>query len=160
MKIKENKAITLVALSITIIVILILAGITIYTGTDLIGKANLEELRTNMLLVEAKAKEYVEEVDHLVGKDETKRTEARKTVYVDKAGLKTASEAKVTIPSGIPQECYVVQKDSLEKMGLEKIELKQNEYYLILFDETNLNAEIYNVPGYNGIYALTKILEQ
>ena len=59
--IKNNqKGITLIVLIITIIILIILAGITIYTGKESIQKANLEGLKTNMLLIETKAREYVE----------------------------------------------------------------------------------------------------
>ena len=60
-KVKENKGITLIALMVTIIILLIIVGIAIYNGKETIQKANLEELRTNMLLIEAKAKGLVEE---------------------------------------------------------------------------------------------------
>ena len=61
MKVKNNKGITLIALTITIIILLILASITIYSGKESIKKAQLESLKTNMLLIKAKAKEYVEQ---------------------------------------------------------------------------------------------------
>ena len=56
----NQRGITLVVLTITIIILMILAGITIHTGTESIQKANLEGLKTNMLLIETKAREYVE----------------------------------------------------------------------------------------------------
>ena len=46
-KLKKNKGVTLVALAITIVVLLIIAGISIYAGKDTIKRANLESLRTN-----------------------------------------------------------------------------------------------------------------
>ena len=55
----KNKGITLVALTITIIILLIIAGISISVGKSMIKKANLEELKTNMLLIKTKGKEYV-----------------------------------------------------------------------------------------------------
>ena len=67
MKIKNEKGITLVALAITIIVLLIIAGIGYNYGKEAIQKAQLEELRTNMLLIEAKAKGLVEEVNFKIG---------------------------------------------------------------------------------------------
>ena len=53
MKVKNNKGITLIALTITIIILLILASITIYSGKESIKKAQLESLKTNMLLIKA-----------------------------------------------------------------------------------------------------------
>ena len=61
-KINNQKGVTLLILVIMIIVMLIIAGITIYSGTEAIQRAGLENLKTNLLLIEAKTKEYVEEV--------------------------------------------------------------------------------------------------
>lgn len=63
MNIKRNNGVTLVALIVTVIILLIIAGIATYSGIGIIRNANLEALKTNMLLIEAKAKEYVEEVN-------------------------------------------------------------------------------------------------
>lgn len=67
MNIKNSKGITLIILVISIIVLLILAGVTITAGTESIKKAKLETLRTNMLLIKAKGKEYCEEANFRTG---------------------------------------------------------------------------------------------
>lgn len=51
----KEKGITLIALVITIIVIIILAGITTYEGTQLIKESKLQTVTANMLLIQAKA---------------------------------------------------------------------------------------------------------
>ena len=66
--IEKNNGVTLLALVITIVVLLIIAGITVYEGKETINRAKLEELRTNMLLIQAKSKEYVEEANFKIGK--------------------------------------------------------------------------------------------
>ena len=43
MKKNKNRGITLASLVITIIVLLIIAGISVYSGTDIIKRAKLEE---------------------------------------------------------------------------------------------------------------------
>ena len=67
MKCKNEKGITLIVLAVTIIIMLIIASIAIYSGTESIKNAKLEALKTNMLLIQAKAKEYVEEVSFKIG---------------------------------------------------------------------------------------------
>ena len=42
---------------------LIIAGISAYFGSDLIKEMKLQDLRTNMLLIQAKSKDCVEEVN-------------------------------------------------------------------------------------------------
>ena len=162
-KLKENRGVTLLALVITIVVMLIIAGIAVYTGTDTIKKAKLEELKTNMLLIEAKAKGLVEEVNFKIGltkpEDEgyqTKKDSAEQEVYVNGAKLKKATN--ISAPSSIPvSECYEVTQDAMNAWGLDGLELEEGEYYLIKFDDTNATVEVYNTLGYDGKYSLTEI---
>ena len=41
--------------------------------------------------------------------------------------------------------------------GLEDLNLEDGENYLIKFDDTNMNVEVYNTVGYDGKYSLTEI---
>ena len=45
----------------------------------------------------------------------------------------------------------------MKEWGLENVKLKNKEYYLIKFDDTNATVEIYNTLGYDGKYSLTEI---
>ena len=161
---KKEQGITLVSLSVTIIVLIIIAGISVYSGKDVIKNGKLEELRTNMLLVQVKARETVEQANFKMGPnpDETKKTEVRKEVYETGAKLEKISDSGITAPSGANSEnCYVVTEEALKNWGLNKIELSEGEYYIIEFDDTNAKVEIYNTLGYsnNGtmVYSLTQI---
>ena len=164
MNLKENKGITLVALMITIVIMIILASVTLYSSKNLISEAKIEEVKTNMLLIEAKAKEYVEEVNFKMGpqKDSTKKEEAIQEIYITKVGLMLANDASLAISvpsdSGIDlSSCYAVTETALSNMGLDKIELEEGEYYLIKFNEEEATVEeIYNTLGYKGNYSLTQ----
>lgn len=164
---KNNKGVTLIVLSITIIVLLIIAAISIYNGVEMIQRAKLEELRTNMLLIEAKVREYVEEVNFKMGplNDEAKKEEAINSVYVEKAKMQKGSESGIVISTDIGvnlDECYVLTNESLEVMALNKIEVEEGEAYIIKFDEVNVTAEIYNTDGFKSkdgkiYYSLTDL---
>lgn len=163
MKLKQNKGVTLIALTVTIVILLIIAGIVIYNGKETIRRANLEALRTNMLLIEAKAKGLVEEANFQLGPEKTGDiANIRKSIYVDENGLSAASEIS-NIPSEIPtgNNVYVFTSDTAYKWGLGNVysELESGEYYLIEFDEENASVEIYNTLGYQGHYSLTQIDE-
>ena len=160
----KNKGVTIISLVITIIILLIIAGISIQSGKDIIKQAQLEELKTNMLLIEAKAKGYVEEANFKMGinPDDAKKSEVRTEVYINNAKLATASD--ITADSSIPtSECYKLTPEAIEEWGLNKIEIQEGEYYLIQFkdtitaENTSLSVEIYNTKGYNGKYSLTEI---
>ena len=75
----------MVALVVTIIVILILAGISIGQGDKAIKISQLENLRTNMLLIQTKSKEYLENANFNLGTNIDKVTEEEKTNRVNKA---------------------------------------------------------------------------
>ena len=60
--IKNNKGITILVLAITIAVLLILLGITIDTSTKVIESAKLQNINTNMLLIQARVKVISEKV--------------------------------------------------------------------------------------------------
>lgn len=171
MRLKQNKGITIVALTITIIILLIIAGIVLYNGKDIIQRANLEELRTNMLLIEAKAKGLVEEANFQLGpnfKNEsqedqaTKLAEVRQSIYADENKLGISSSIS-GVPSGVPtgDNVYVFTSDTASLWGLDNVygELESGENYLIEFDEENATVEIYNTIGYQGHYSLTEIDE-
>lgn len=52
----KNKGITLIALVITIIILVIITGVSLKVGSDLFSNANLKTLDTNMLLIQARVK--------------------------------------------------------------------------------------------------------
>ncbi len=159
-KLKTNqKGVTLIALVIMIIVLLILSGIGIYSGRNSLNKANLEELKTNMLLIKAKAREYVEETNFKIGKetDATKINEIKSEVYEDSQKLKKASDSDLQKINISGDDVYEVTEETLALWGLEKIKTDSNEKYLIEFNDKDLNVEVYNTKGYEGKYSLTNI---
>ena len=79
MKVNNQKGITIVVLTITITILIILAGITIYIGKESVKKANLEGLKTNMLLIETKAREFVENASFDLGINPQNATDEMKT---------------------------------------------------------------------------------
>ena len=54
--------------------------------------------------------------------------------------------------------CYYVTKEALAYMGLDKIEIDEDEKeaYLIQFNEDEAKVvDIYNTLGYKGVYSLS-----
>ena len=162
-KIVKNKTngVTLILLSITIVILISLAGIVLYYSKDTIKMAQIEELKTNMLLIQAKAREYVEDASFKMGinPDEEKKANVRNEAYVINAKLKKVEENEVPSNFGITDitTCYWLTPEAQSSWGLDKIKLAENEKYLIKFDETNVTVEVYNTQGYDGNYSLTAI---
>ncbi len=160
---KEEKGVTLIVLVITIIVLSIIASIGYFNGKEVIQKEKLESLKTNMLLIQAKAKECVENATFKMGinPDEAKKNEVRNQIYIDEYKLiKVSDKTDLIIPNGITvnENFYYVTNDTLSKLGLDKIEIgNENGEYLIEFNEGENKVEIYNTMGYEGKYSLTDL---
>ena len=154
---RKNTGITLIALSILVLVLLILAAITISTGMETIEKAKLEELRTNMLLIQAKARESVEEATFKMGinPDENKKNQVRNEIYIEKAGLEKAEDVPSNFGITDTSTCYWLT--NLASWGLNEIKTESGERYLVQFNETDVTVEVYNTKGYKGNYSLTQI---
>ncbi len=168
---KKEKGVTLMALTITIIVLLILAGITIYSGSDSIKRANLEGLKTNMLLIQTKAKEYIEDASFELGVNPDGRTyEAAKTYLsgeekgtnvqdvTDQNQINAVKSAGVSNEDIEAGKVYIVSTKNIENMGIHDVESNDEEgWYVIVYDLENATAEIYHTQGYNGNHSLTDI---
>lgn len=172
MKKNNQNGITLVVLTITIIVLIILAGITIHTGTESIRKAKLEGLKTNMLLIETKAREFVENASFDLGIDPENATDEMKTnaqaelTGDDKGTLVTSGDSIIDqlLNIGISQadidngNVCKLTTENLEKMGINDVESNDEEgWYIIVYNINDTTAEIYHTMGYQGKYSLTDI---
>lgn len=167
-KLKNQKGITLIALGITIIVLLILASITITASTEAIKRANLEALKTNMLLVQAKAKEYIENAAFELGTSPNEETRAKAKQELsgttDLGENKLIEDESKRSELGIPQDyeyIYAVSTEALNAMGIKDAKSDaDNGYYVVAYnlEPTNeMDVEIYNTQGYNGAYSLSDI---
>ncbi len=171
--IRKEKGVTLISLVVIIVVLLIIAGITVNMGLESIKRAELDELRTNMLLIEAKGRQLVEEANFKVGiisdppteEQNQKISEVRQEVYITNAKLALnlsddGSSAKVKVPNisdDISKTLYIVTEEAKELWGLQQINMRENEEYLIGLDEKNMVVEVYNTKGFDGIYKLSDL---
>ncbi len=153
---KKQKGITLVALTITIVVMIIIASITTYAGIDLIKEAKLQDLVTNMLLIQAKAKECVEEVKFQ--KLAIESDEAQTYLIGNKlSGSEAETEAKEVISEindGNIKNYYYLSEGNLNNIGLKDLSIDDYGYFIIKYDIENITAEVMNTKGYKGNYTL------
>ena len=170
---KENKGITMVALVITIVLLLILAGISIGQGNKVIKASELENLKTNMLLIKVKAKEYVENANFKLGTNFKNATDKTTRVENAKAELKGEEITDISTIKGninISQETisndytyyYKLSTDNLTDIGITKVESNEKDgWYIIKYDIENLGIEIYNTNGFENegtkYYSLTEL---
>ncbi len=148
----NNKGITIVALIITVILLLILAGIGIGSGGKTLARLKLEEMRTNMLLIEAKAREYVENANFKLGIG----TDDEKKQRIDIAKAELKGEELNTKPNYIISTnanefvfYYKLGEEHLKEMGMPKIESNSKDgEYVIEYDIDKATIEVYNSKGY------------
>lgn len=168
---KKNRGITMVALVITIVVLLIIAGISIGAGNNAIKNSKLENLKTNMLLIEVKAKEQIENAKFRLGTSFNKATEEEKTNRVNTA--KSEFKGKEIVDGNIFNNnikednknniyYYKLSTQDLIDMGLKNVKSdEKNGYYIVKYNLQDSTIEIYNTEGFddegNVAYSLTDI---
>ena len=167
--IKLNKAnqrgITLIALVVTVIVILIIAGISIHAGTDLIKRSKIESLMTNMIILKSKSKVIAEEV-HAATWNKTEEEKNAKFIDENTYAMQvtTISQQQANqLDSDIQNAeyiCYLITYDTLEYMGLSEIDDEEN--YIVVYkkdDFTKLDIVSKEAIPYEGesFYTLSRL---
>lgn len=163
---KNQKGITLVTLTITIIVMMIIAGITTYAGKNLIREVKLQDVQTNMLLIQAKAKEYLEEVAfQTANMDATADAEKIATIKSENykgtplSGSVAQSAATETgkIDTSKIDEYYYLTEQDLSDMGLESLNSSEYGYFIVRYNIDDIKVEVINTEGYQGKYTLEEL---
>ena len=173
---KDNKGITMVTLVITIVILLIIAGISVGTGNKVIKSSELENVKTNMLLIKAKGKEYVENANFKLGTNFESATDKESRLSNAKAELKGEEISDSAIFEGninITQEnittdntnyvyYYKLSSEILKEMGISNVESNENKgWYVIKYDIKNVEVQVYNTIGFeneeNKYYSLNDL---
>lgn len=175
---KQNKGITMTTLVITIVVLLILAGISVGTGNKVINQSKLENLKTDMLLIEVKAKQQIENANFDLGTNIDSVTEENKNARIQKAKSEFLGEEittgdifsdniQLTTENIVAENAnytyyYKLSTQNLIDMGLNNLKSDdKNGWYIIKYDIKNLKTEIYNTTGFENndttAYSLTEI---
>ncbi|MBR3162689.1 MAG: hypothetical protein IKF17_01130 [Clostridia bacterium] len=151
MKKNNNSGITLIALIITIIIIFIIAAITVYEGSKLVDEAKYEDVKTNMLLIQAEIKNYVEQA----------KFENKTIQDITTNGIAVEGKATLTIAEPSNPNLVVVDNEHLYKITTTMSDLKLSnidaEKYLIVIYTDSENkkltgdVDVYFVPGFDSI---------
>ncbi len=159
----KNKGITMISLVVMTILLLILAGISIKAGGSIIKRAELENIKTDMLLIKVKGKEYVENANFNLGTSFNKITdenEKNKRIEIAKTKLKGTeikSANEIDSKLGITTEkfaqetanlnfYYKLSISDLEEIGITETKLKGE--YIIKYNVKEMTLEIYNTQGF------------
>lgn len=139
MKQNNQRGITLTMLVITIIVLLIITSVTIYTGSSIIKQTNLQNLNTNMLLIQAKVKTIGE--DAKFSKDTSKLKGQKVSQIADNEKIQKLINENIIDNT---DTYYLLSQEDLASFGLEKIKVEQG--YVVNYD----TEEIIYVKGFEA----------
>ena len=139
---KSEKGMTLITTVVLVIVIAALVFAVVYYARIQYAKENLEDLKTDMLLVQAKVQNMEGEYT-LEKKDEvlkgTKISEMQ-----EEQGIKSFIEnSKIDIKEK-GKKYYVLNKENLNELGLEQVNLEENCYYIVEYTK----KEVYYSKGF------------
>lgn len=154
----NNKGITLLVLVITIVILTIIVGISMKYGMDTITYTTFQNTKTNMLLIEAKAKEYVENANYKLGIKPQEATEAMKeearkelkgTLLTNLEVLGTrVQEIGISEQDVLDGNVYKLTTEDLEKMSIRGVESNDEKgWYIILYNVENITAKVYYTYG-------------
>ncbi len=168
MNLKVENGITIIALIITIILMLILAGVGMHFGSGALDKAKLEDIKTEMLSIKPKAKIVADkynfkDIENLVGTpldqnadQEGIQTSAYKISDELNAIFNEKNEegkAKIDV-----SKLYVWTKEDLNSQGLNTIDVDENKFYIVYYNLKDANAcEVYYSQGIQGQYSLNAL---
>ena len=125
---KNNKGVTLTILVISIIVMIIILGITLSTADDLLRNSQKNRLKTNMYLIQSKAATLLE--DYLF--DGT-----------DNLGATTVNDTQITGVGWTKDDSKYIyrewDKTTLEKYGIDTDNFSSTDKFIIQYDKIRVN---------------------
>ncbi len=151
---KNKSGITIVSLIITIVILLVLVSVTVYTGTGVIKQASLQNVNTNMMLIQAKARTISEQAKFHKDDEGNVDTNAYKGVNIantekmnEIASAKVIDKINMLINDNVIEDaskCYLLSKEDLASMGLEKVDI--DDGYIVNYE----TVEIIYVRGFEN----------
>ena len=165
MNIKNNKGITLVALVITVIIILVIGAITVYEGSRLVDEAKYEDVKTNMLLIQAEVKNFAEQakfegltMDKIL---EDGITLDDKTLIISEPDSSLSSKIQEIKSKGNTTEngelvLYQIDEENMSELNLGSLDSNASNNYLVYINISgDIEVEVCFLPGILGNDGIT-----
>ena len=164
---RKQNGVAIPVLIIGIVIIIVVASIIINYGKNIVEENKVQDLRTNMLLIQAETKKDLEEVCFkIVNLDAKKEEDLIKINEIKKENLKGTLVQDSDIKNSIPQEinidenCYYLDETVLNEIGVKDLNPEEYGYFIVKYDFTNITVEVINTKGYDGKYTLTQLIEE
>ena len=157
MKENCNKGITLIALIITVIIIVVIAAITVYEGSKLVDQAKYEDVKTNMLLLQAEIKNYVEQakfenkkIEDIVGEEKGITVDGKTLRFSEPTGSTLSAINDIKNKTGADINLYQIK--NLAELNINNID---SEKYFISIDINEVDVDVFFLPGILGEDGIT-----
>ena len=162
---------SIIILIIITILIMIGAGMIINYANQMLEDTKVQDLRTNMLLIQAQTKKGLEKVCFgIVNLDKNKEEDLAKINEIKQEHLKgiqltsaptEVQEAIKNVPEVVFDEnSYYLDKATLTEIGIKDIDEEQVGYFIVKYDFSNADVEVVNTNGCRGSYTLTQIIQE
>lgn len=161
---KNENGVSLPILLIVVVVIAIVATVIGKYGMLMMTETKLQDLRTDMLLIQAETKKDLEEIRfQTVNLDSNKEEDFEKIKQIRQECLKGTPVQETDILNNIPTEisidenCYYLDESILKDIGVKETDSEKYGYYIVKYDFDNTTTEVMNTKGYEGQYTLTQL---
>lgn len=160
---------------VTLVILTILIIIGVLVGINYVEKmlyeTRTQDLKTNMLLMQAEVKKGLEEVCfQTVNLDANKDEDLNKINEIKNQYLKgiklsdsptEVQESVKNVPDvTFDENCYYLDESILNDIGIKNISTNNHGYFIVKYDFSNANVEIINTKGTEGKYTLTQIVQE
>ena len=149
---KNDKGMTLKSVIVMIVVLIIIASVAIYSLNKIIETQELESLKTNMLIIQAKSKEYCENAKTKLGTNPTDESKQSAKEYLEEIGSIYYESLGIDISKfnlENTEYLYLLTTESFEKMEIDEIQSNEkNGYYFVKYDIDAETVEVYNSKGF------------
>ena len=131
---------------------------------NMVEEANLNDLKTNMLLIQAKTIKCIEEVSFQKAnvKDEARIAEIKNENLKGKKvssneDVKKLVENTNKVESEKIEEYYYLDEQDLADIGITNLSIEKNGYFIVKYNIDEVSVEVLNTKGYNGLYTLEEL---
>ena len=152
---EKQKGVAIPVLIIGVVIIIAIASIIVHYAEDMVEENRLQDLRTNMLLIQAETKKDLEEVCFQTANlDAKKEEDLAKINEIKKEKLKgiiaQESEVKDSIPQeiSIDENCYYLDETNLNEIGVKDLNPEKYGYFIVKYNFENITVEVINTKGY------------
>lgn len=139
---KSENGLTLISTIMLVIIIAVIVAIAVYITKIEVKKEIVEDVKTDMLLVQAKVKKI--SGDYILEKKEDVLIGTKLKELKEDDNIKDFLSKNLFDVNEKGKKYYVLNQQNLNDLGLEKVTLEQDAYYIVEYT----TSDVYYTKGY------------